>query len=149
MSIYKSRLLLDEPNKKKYTFLSKGPKGSIRRVVELERYEETDIFNVLLVDEIAGNRMHDTDMTGNSDAVKVISTVVRIIEKFFTDFPENAVFISGNTPIKKLMYQRKVYVMDKNKYVLLANRKDDQPFLPIQRPVNTGAVYNAFLVLLV
>lgn len=147
MSIYKSRLLLDEPNKKEYTFLSKGPRGIIRKVVELERYEKTDIFNVLLVDEIDGKRMHDTDMTGNNDAIKVISTVVRIIEKFFADFPGSAVFISGNTPAKKMMYQRKVYLMNKNRYVVLANRKDGHPFQPIQRPVNTGAVYNAFLVL--
>jgi hypothetical protein len=147
MSIYKSRLLLDEPNKKEYTFLSKGPRGTIRKVVELERYETTDIFNVLLVDEIDGVRMHDTDMTGNNDAIKVISTVVRIIEKFFIDFHGNAVFISGNTPTKKLMYQRKIYLMNKNKYIVLVNRKDGQPFQPIQRPVNTGSVYNAYLVL--
>lgn len=147
MSIYKSRLLLDDPNKKEYTFLSKGPRGIVRKVVEFERFEETDIFNVLLVDEIGGTRMNDTDATGNNDAIKVISTVVRIIEKFFESFPGNAVFISGNTPTKKLMYQRKVYSMDKNKYVVLANRKDGQPFRPVERPVNTGIVYNAFLVL--
>jgi hypothetical protein len=146
MSIYRSRLLLDRPNKKEYTFLSKGTRGTIRKVVELERYEETNVFNVLLVDEIDGQRMDDTDITGNNDAMKVINTVVRIIEKFFTDFPGNVVFISGNTPGKKFMYQRKVYLMDQNKYVVLGNRRDGQPFNPIERPVNSGPVYNAFLV---
>lgn len=145
MSIYRSRLLLDQPNKKEYTFLSKGQNGTIRKIVELERVQE-NIFNVLLVDESNGKRMDDTDMSGNNDAIKVINTVVRIIEKFFIDFPGNIIFISGNTEIKKRMYQRKMYLMDKKKYVVLANRKDGQPFNPIERPVNSGGVYKAFLV---
>ncbi|MBD0279102.1 MAG: hypothetical protein ICV81_14250 [Flavisolibacter sp.] len=45
------------------------------------------------MDEINGERMDDTDMTGNNDAIKVINTVVRIIEKFFADFPGNVLFI--------------------------------------------------------
>lgn len=147
MSTYRSRIFLDEPNKKEYTFLSKGPRGTVRKIIELERFEETNIFNVLLVDEIGGTRMEDTDMTGNNDALKVINTTVRIIEKFFAAFPGNAVFISGNTTVKKLMYQRKLYGMNKAKYRVLANRMDGKPFLPIQQPVNSGPVYNAFLVL--
>ena len=147
MSLYRSRLIRDSPHKKEYTFLSKGPRGTIRKIVELERYRETDIFNVLLVDEIDGKRMDDTELTGNNDAMKVINTVVHIVEKFFTAFPGMAIFISGNTPVKKLIYQRKVYKMDKMKYRVFANRRDGQPFLPIQRPANTGPVYNAFLVL--
>lgn len=146
MSIYRSRLLLDQPNKKEYTFLSKGTRGIIRKVVELERFEEINVFNVLLVDEIDGGRMDDTDITGNNDTMKAINTVVRIIEKFFIDFPGNVVFISGNTSVKKLMYQRKIYFMDPNKYVVLGNRREGQSFSPIERPVNSGPVYNAFLV---
>jgi hypothetical protein len=86
MNIYRSRLLLDEPNKKEYTFLSKGPRGTVRKVVELQRYGETTIFNVLLVDEIRGKRMDDTDMTGNNDALKVINTVVQLLKNSLPSF---------------------------------------------------------------
>lgn len=146
MSNYRSRLLLNQPGKKEYTFLSRGAIGIIRKIVELERADGSNIFNVLLVDEINGRRMDDTDLTGNNDALKVINTVVRIIEKFFVAFPGNVVFISGNTLVKRMMYQRKVYLMNETKYLVLANRRNGQPFTPIQRPVNTGTVYNAFLV---
>jgi hypothetical protein len=46
-----------------------------------------------------------------------------------------------------MMYQRKLYLMDEKKYRVLANRRDGQSFRPVQRPLNTGPVYNAFLVL--
>lgn len=146
MSTYRSRLLLNEPDRKEYTFLSRGINGTFRKVVELERYPGTDIFNVLLVDEVAGFRRSDEDLTGNHDALKVVNTVVRIIEKFLAAFPEAGVFVSGNTPVKKAFYQRKVYGMKEAKYTVLANRVDGEAFAPVERPVNSGPVYNAFLV---
>lgn len=36
--------------------------------------------------------------------------------------------------------------MNKSKYIVLANRTDGEEFDPVERPVNSGPVYNAFLV---
>jgi hypothetical protein len=148
MAIYRSRMILNQPGKKEFSFLSRGSMGIVKKVVELEAYPGTTIFNVLLVDEINGVRQDDTNLTGNNDALKVVNTIVRIIEKFFEMFPNASLFINGNTAIKKLMYERKIYQMDPGKYMVLGNRQEGQPMKPIERPVNSKPPYNAFLVFL-
>ncbi|MGZ5190983.1 MAG: DUF6934 family protein [Flavisolibacter sp.] len=104
------------------------------------------MFNVLLVDEINGTRADDTDLTGNNDAIKVTNTVARVIEKFLKKFPHSIVRISGNTAPKQLLYQRKIYQVDKTKYMILGNSREGGSFKEIERPVNKTGVYHAFLV---
>jgi hypothetical protein len=90
-----------------YSFTSVGPKGSILKIVTLQRMTIVGFFNLAMGDEING-QVDYYNVTNNKDMDKVFATIAEIARIFLTRFPRNKIFFSGNTLAKTRLYQLQV-----------------------------------------
>lgn len=94
-----------------YFFISKGPKGEVRKVVILTPLLE-NIYNLLLLSEIDGLRMDDLERTNNGDVFRVLNTVVEIIKYELRLKPWRSIFLCGSDRQRVNVYQRRALIGD-------------------------------------
>jgi len=76
----------------KYEFISIGPKGRLKKRVEFTALRRRKLYNIGFGDVMPDGQV-DKVNTNNSDLVKVLGTVISIIQSFRTqifDFKETA-----------------------------------------------------------
>ncbi len=104
-----------------FTFISKGKKGEITKVV---RYDliDGDVFNLGFGD--LASELFDLDDSVNSnngDIVKVVATVIQTLPLFFEKYPDKVVLFSGSDQRRTDFYSR-IIVMHhlefKNGYII-------------------------------
>ena len=92
-----------------FTFVSEGPKGKILKRVQYEKIHiggVNNIYNLGFGDSIEGSEeIDDFVVSANQDRDKVLATVVNTIYTFTEYNPEIQVFLMGNSPAKKRLYQ--------------------------------------------
>jgi hypothetical protein len=91
-----------------YEFISEGPKGKIRKIVEFIpfNYYGRICFNLFLGDwneEI--NSADELIISNNQDSLKVLVTVAKIVLEFTNSMPGAIVHIKGNSPSRTRLYQ--------------------------------------------
>ena len=91
-----------------YEFISEGPKGKIRKIVEFIpfKYDGRICFNLFLGDwneEI--NSADELIISNNQDSLKVLVTVAKIVLEFTDSVPDAIVHIKGNSPSRTRLYQ--------------------------------------------
>src|ERR1700712_3093437 len=89
-----------------YFFISKGPKGEVKKLVSFSLLYE-DLYNVALESEINGIRMDDLERTNNGDIFRVLNTVVKIIKYELMSKPWRSVFLCGSDSQRVNVYQRR------------------------------------------
>lgn len=88
-----------------YEFISKGPKGSIKKVVRFTNIE-ANIYNLAFGDLIERNaEMNDRVATNNNDSLKVLSTVAVIVKVFTKRYENVVVFAKGSTHARTRLYR--------------------------------------------
>lgn len=88
-----------------YEFLSKGPKGAIKKVV---LYQEIDdnVFNLAFGDwNEVKQKIDDSVRSNNDDRDKVLTTVGSTVIDFIRHHPKAIIFAAGITPGKTRLYQ--------------------------------------------
>jgi len=88
-----------------YEFLSEGPKGTIRKVIQ---YEEVNpgVYNLAFGDwDEKKQRINDKSRTNNEDRDKVLATVAGSVVLFMEEHPDATVIAMGETPAKTRLYQ--------------------------------------------
>jgi hypothetical protein len=89
-----------------YTFVSVGEKGTFSKVVIFQSLYQ-NLYNLILADyDIVTNNFDDKNITNNGDIVKILATVIKIIQDFTAQNPDAFVYIEGNTPLKQRLYNR-------------------------------------------
>ena len=98
-----------------YAFESIGKQGTIKKMVYFQEISPS-FYNLAMGDYLGENDIPIDDMrvSDNGDMPKVFATIAKIIAHFLHENPPYTVFIEGNTPIKKALYQR----------IITNNRKD-------------------------
>jgi hypothetical protein len=92
-------------NRTAYEFLSKGPKGTIRKLVLFEKIS-TNLFNLSFGDWDEENQIiEDKTRSNNNDRDKVLATVASAVIDFMAHHPNAILFAEGITPIKTRLYQ--------------------------------------------
>lgn len=91
-----------------YEFISEGPKGKIRKIVQFIpfNYNGRACFNLFLGDwneEI--NSADELTISNNQDSLIVLITVAKIVLEFTNGFPGAIIHIKGNTPSRTRLYQ--------------------------------------------
>lgn len=89
-----------------YEFLSEGPKGLIKKMVE---YTETGTENVYNLgfgdyDEQAGG-INDLSVTNNGDSLKVLATVASTVYAFTEKYPDAWILATGSTAVRTRLYR--------------------------------------------
>ena len=90
----------------RYTFISKG-KRDIQKVVEfLPGRPLKNFFNLAFGDLLPDDSIDDMANSNNGDIVKVLTTVVRILEDFTLKYPQANIFFAGSTEERTILYKR-------------------------------------------
>jgi hypothetical protein len=80
-----------------YTFISNGPKGQITKVVQFQPLQRENLYNIGFGDLTASGTVDDKIESNNDDIVKVLATVIHIIQNFLTENAQARVFFMGST----------------------------------------------------
>lgn len=89
----------------RYTFTSEGERR-IEKVAEFTHSTLTDIFNLAFGDLLPDGSIDDTATSNNGDIIKVLSTVVQILDDFTARHPHVSIFFSGSTAERTALYAR-------------------------------------------
>ena len=91
-----------------YEFESIGPKGVIKKVVQLSKIGN-GIYNLGFgdLDEKIG-KIRDDIVSNNGDTEKVLSTIALIAHDFALKYPGAIIFIEGTNAAKTRLYQMNI-----------------------------------------
>ncbi len=89
-----------------YEFLSKGPKGEIKKMVEYNPTIIQNVYNLAFgdYDETSGG-INDKSITNNSDSQKVLATVASTVYAFTEKYPEAWIYATGSTEVRTRLYR--------------------------------------------
>ncbi|MDR6783766.1 hypothetical protein ABIE26_002845 [Pedobacter africanus] len=98
---------LINPNKISFEFVSRGPKGDIRKQVRYTARDPGDfIFNLGFGDlNELNDQLDDFTISNNGDRDKVLATVAATLLEFTTQFPQAFVYAQGSTATRTRLYQ--------------------------------------------
>ncbi len=131
-----------------YEFISKGPKGSIKKIVRFDEFttsSDQEIFILAFGDW--NEDIQDIDdeiVSNNEDTEKVLTTVALITVDFTNYFPWSIIYAAGSTPGRTRKYQmalNRQYDAVVELFNVFGMTKEGE-ILPFQKNVN----YFCFLV---
>jgi len=89
-----------------FEFISEGPNGLIRKLIQFQVTNRPDLFNLAF-----GNNnpetgeIDDLSVSNNGDSEKVLATVVAALYAFFDKHPHAFVYATGSTPARTRLYR--------------------------------------------
>jgi hypothetical protein len=99
--LYKSEEFL-----KVYEFVSEGPKGSIKKMVQFTETGTNNVYNLAFGDYDELTKSIDVlSVTNNGDSLKVLATVASIVYAFIEKYPDAWVFATGSTFVRTRLYR--------------------------------------------
>lgn len=90
----------------RFEFISEGPKGAIRKLIEFQKTTNADVFNLAFGDfssEI--DEIDDLSVSDNGDTEKVLATVVNAVYTVFNQYPDVFVYATGSTKSRTRLYR--------------------------------------------
>jgi hypothetical protein len=88
-----------------FTFLSNGPKGEIKIVVQFNATENPTIYNLAFGNLLSNGDVDDTIKNDNKDRNKVLATVAAAAYEFTSKYPEKLIFFTGSPPERTRLYR--------------------------------------------
>ena len=89
-----------------FEFISKGPKGSIKKLVYFQKTKHPDFYNLAFgdVDEET-DTISDTIISDNNDSNKILATVAHTVVFFLTRYPDAFVRAKGSNFARTRLYR--------------------------------------------
>ena len=95
-----------ESNLNVFEFISEGPKGTIRKLIQFQETNEPGLFNLAFGDKnYETGEIDDLAISYNSDSEKVLATVVAALYAFFDKYPDAFVYATGSTRARTRLYR--------------------------------------------
>ena len=89
-----------------FEFISEGPKGVFRKIVQFQKTNEANLYNLAFGDKnIDNGELDDLAISNNGDSEKVLATVVSTLYAFFDNYPDAFVYASGSTNARTRLYR--------------------------------------------
>ncbi len=99
--LYKSEEFL-----KIYEFISEGPKGQVKKIVEYSETSTENVYNLAFGDfNESTKRIDDLSVTNNGDSLKVLATVASTVYAFTEKYPKAWIFATGSTTVRTRLYR--------------------------------------------
>ena len=95
-----------ESNLTIFEFISEGPKGLIRKIIQFQETNRLNVYNLAFGDknsETGG--IDDLAVSNNADSEKVLATVVAALYAFFDKHPDAFVYVTGSTSARTRLYR--------------------------------------------
>ena len=90
----------------RFEFISEGPKGAVRKLIEFQRTFDEDVHNLAFGDKHAeADSLNDLAVTDNGDTEKVLATVVAAVYAFLEHRPTAYVYAEGSTKARTRLYR--------------------------------------------
>ncbi len=95
-----------EPLLQLFEFMSEGPKGTIKKIVEYTETGTENVYNIGFGDfDETKNSINDISVTNNADSLKVLATVASTVYAFIEKHPEAWIFATGSTAVRTRLYR--------------------------------------------
>ena len=89
-----------------FEFVSEGPKGSIKKIVEYTETATENVYNLGFGDyDETTNSINDLSVTNNGDSLKVLATVASTVYAFLDKHPNAYIVASGSTNVRTRLYR--------------------------------------------
>lgn len=99
--LYKS-----EPFLKVFEFISEGPKGRIKKMVQYTRTGTENVYNLAFGDfDEQTKSINDFSITNNGDSLKVLATVASTLYAFTEKYADAWIFATGSTAVRTRLYR--------------------------------------------
>lgn len=126
----------------RFEFVSEGPKGAIRKLIEFQATTDPVVFNLAFGDKTPDGEIDDLAISDNSDTEKILATVASALYTFFEKYPNSYVYASGSTKARTRLYRMgisKFAVQMQQDFYLYGQVGDDFPAF------ENGIDYDGFL----
>lgn len=133
----------------RYEFISCGPRGAVRKIVEISSLKPTGLFNVAFGDVQLDGTVDDIAVTNNNDLIKVFATVIEVIGDFLIGNPSAILFFQGSSEQRTTVYRyilSRYYKDFSEKFIITAIVKVGETTQEISFDPCRGEGYLAFLV---
>ena len=97
--------ILVSSNLLEFCFISNGPKGEIKIVVQFNITENPTIYNLAFGNLLIDGKVDDTIKNNNKDRNKVLATVVAVIYEFTSKYLDKYIFFKGSSPERTRLYR--------------------------------------------
>jgi hypothetical protein len=128
-----------------YEFLSEGPKGLIKKMVEYSETATENVYNLGFGDfEEKTGGINDLSVTNNGDSLKVLATVASTVYAFTEKYPKAWILATGSTAVRTRLYRMGItnnLEEIKEDFIVLGYTKDEQ-----WEEFVIGEDYEAFLL---
>jgi hypothetical protein len=92
-------------SRESYEFLSEGPRGTIKKVIQYQEVEP-GFYNLAFGDWDEENKqINDVIRSNNADRDKILATVAGSVALFMREHPDVILVAIGQTPAKTRLYQ--------------------------------------------
>ena len=88
-----------------FEFVSEGPKGAIRKLVQFQETNQSNLYNLAFGDKVGETEINDLAVSDNGDSEKVLVTVVTALYAFFDRYPRAFVYATGSTKSRTRLYR--------------------------------------------
>ena len=88
-----------------FEFVSEGPKGAIKKLVQFQATNEPGLYNLAFGDKVGETEIDDLAVSDNGDSEKVLATVVSALYAFFDKYPAAFVYATGSTKARTRLYR--------------------------------------------
>lgn len=89
----------------RFEFVSEGPNGAIRKLIEFQATTDLGVFNLAFGDKTPHGEIDDLAVSDNGDTEKILATVISALYTFFKKHPTAYVYASGSTKARTRLYR--------------------------------------------
>lgn len=89
-----------------YEFISEGPKGQIKKIIEYTETATKNVYNLGFGDyDETTKTVSDITVTNNGDSLKVLATVASTVYAFTQKYQEAWILATGSTNVRTRLYR--------------------------------------------
>ena len=98
--------LKSESNFTVFEFISEGPNGLIRKLIQFQKTNQPNLYHLAFGDkDPQTGELDDIVISNNGDSEKVLATVVASLYAFFDKYPYTSVYVTGSTSARTRLYR--------------------------------------------
>ena len=89
-----------------FEFISEGPNGSIKKIIEYTETSTKNVFNLGFGDFDEETKViNDLSITNNGDSLKVLAIVASTVYAFTHKYPQAWIVATGSTAVRTRLYR--------------------------------------------
>src|SRR5262245_19053590 len=101
--------ILFDPKYQKFEFLSVGKYIICKRGMFVSTDNES-VYNLVFGDAVGSEGIEDYSISNNGDRDKILVTLINIIDRYTSRFPERWIYFKGNTEAKSRLYRMAISI---------------------------------------